>query len=61
MNLIYDLLTSILTFSSQVSIGVGGGFTPQHYAGICATCKGFRTTVRLLINGEWVDGYGGKW
>lgn len=52
MNLINDLLTSILTFSSQVSVGASAGFSPQLYATICTTCKGFRVTVKLLINGE---------
>lgn len=52
MNLIYDLFASILTFSSQVSVGASAGFSPQHYVAICTTCKGFRVTVKLLINGE---------
>ncbi len=52
MNLIYDLLSSIITFSSQVNAGSCAGFTKHGYAAICLACKGFRDTVRLLISGE---------
>lgn len=51
MNLIYDLLASILTFSTQVA-ELGSSRSQRTYSVLCTTHDKFRDTCRLLISGK---------
>ena len=52
MNLIYELLSSILTFSSHTQASAVTTFPEHNYTAMCSAYKGFRDTVRLLISGQ---------
>lgn len=61
MNLIYDLLASILTFSSHTQASVTAQDSGQHhYMAMCHTYRAFRDTVRLLISGKSREEEGGN-